>query len=228
MACEQTAITPEGTIPTLGCCAGGPTIARFDHVLVRLDTDFDEFSPNPNVANLQQVLTRCLAEPMPVPADPTGSFNLNIWKPARAAEIIIGGQINLLTDACYPFHSAFTLMRHRPVHGWIFQQAGSFMTYYATKIRIRLLTTSGLPVSRRWCLTECDYLTPTGSCPAVSGCDPTVGNATSTVLPAASEMEALPDPLNRIGPPPFRFREFSFKILEFDTDPPSSPFCGLP
>jgi hypothetical protein len=56
-------------------------------------------------------------------------------------------------------------------------------------------------------------------------CDAAVGNFTQTLLPEQATLIVLPEPYvyGRPGN-----RDFTFKGVQFDSFPPSSPFCGLP
>lgn len=219
MACEQTAVTPIGTIPMLGCCANLPTQVFYDQIVFRLDTDFDLISPNLNPQHLQTVFGRCLAEPFI-------EGSVLIWKPARAEERRVQAQPLDPGDGCFPAHPALETTKAEAAHGGSFGQGLGEMRYFASKVRVRL------PFLRRWCVTSCQHIQPISQCsnPLTTICNPTIGNSTKTIFPATAEMIITPDALAPVGYPGFGFtyREYTVKLVEFDTEPPSSPFCGLP
>lgn len=211
---------PEGAIPTLGCCAA-LEMPHYDIVFIKLITDFKMESPDLTPSDLDIVYQRCLAEPFI-----DGGVQIAIFQ-----RLGIEQRTNLLgvnvDEDCYPVPDS--AIHQFAVHGGRYNRAApqshDEMRYFAAKIRIRL------PDARRWCITSCQHIQPVGAC-GLASCDLAIGNQIQTLIPAVAQFEINPDqliPQNR--PIPFSsntFREFTMKGLSFDTQPPSSPFCGVP
>lgn len=228
MACEQTAIIPTGTIPTLGCCASLDQ-TQYDVVFVLFKADITEpVFPNFSQADLDFVYQLCIDEPFT-----QGDIQLSV---NRFRQVSRGPLLGVGAEACYVVPNIF--LQQTPAHGMNLDQLSPDETqrrhdeiwYFAAKVRARL------PAPRRICITSCAHVQDPSDCPGAGHtCDPAIGSEIRTLLPAANTVQVLPDRLQLLPQgaggrnwPNFRRGDFAWKRFEIDSDPPGSPFCGLP
>ena len=156
-----------------------------------------------------------------------------IYDQMLADEFIIGGKVNgnphsgTIEWFCDNFRFGWAPDPfHRPItvafHGYFKRINSRLAIYLAAKARWRL------PSMRRWCISGCLHVPSSGNCPEFN-CDSS-GQLTTTLFPAASQMEVIPDRIAVLAERPFvAFRhDYTWKTSQYDSDPPASPFCGLP
>ena len=163
----------------------------------------------------------------------------SVYDQMLADEFVVGGKVNgvagdpagLVVPTCYsairfatgPNPIVILQQFQQATHGFFCNNANT-RQYWAGKARFRIGT------SRRWCVESCEHVVPpTGSgCPGASTCDP-AGNLMSTLFPASGTFEVIPDRLAIIDRPFTNVKhDYTWKRAFFDSEPPASPFCGVP
>lgn len=213
------ACAPRESVPLLACCEPAMDIViRTANIL----SVFDPFATTPLQNVLDQVYDQMLADE---------------FVPGRKLNGVVTLPNDLFVPTCYPgvqFVSAptptiaITIQQGslQATHGFYCNNDTGTRHYWAGKVRFRI------PSFRRWCVESCDHVVvpPASSgCPGSSACDPASGNLTNTLFPSAGSFEVIPDRLAVIARPFTNVKhDYTWKRAFNDTEPPASPFCGVP
>lgn len=228
MPCDQPIIP---TLPLLGCCGAAPFAYR---EVVAVAAYRGTLVPGPpSLTDLDTVYQRCVSLPYnpQVPGDEHNSSRsplLVLAIPGAPA----GGDWtdNTLETWCYPdFFDAnrgwagWTGPEQSLLfHGWALNMPAFRFEYYAVKMRWNF------PTARRICKTQCDHFILSSNCDNKE-CDSGIGNPTTTLMPAqGAQIEMIAPRMTAFTGRVGETRDFTSLRVLFDTDPPSSPFCGLP
>ena len=215
MACDQPILS---NLPLLGCCAPLGELG-IDRVLLYGDRSATAATA-PSMADLTTIFTQLVAldfQPIPVGGQSTDkqavySFPLGM---------VFGSGVPAQATWCYPFLPDSFSNRFNCLHGYALNLPQGRIEYWGVKIRIRP------PTPRRFCLTTCQHLRLSSDCNDRI-CDPEIGNTTTTLLPAIASMIFLPPQMAALTGRLGETRDFATLHVEVDTQPPSTPFCGLP